>query len=1154
MQPNFALSLSSDGISLLHRVTGGWHVIDEVSFDIADLDARLALMRRNAVALDPRGLRTKLILPNDQIRYMTLPATKGGEAEVRAALDGATPYKVDDLVYDLARTPAGVFVAAVARETLTEAESFAVTHKFAPVSFVAIAPPGAFAGEVFFGATAAAPNLLGPGESPERDREPVRVLGKARVAEPPPPPPAGSTPVAMAAAAVERKVQQKTPEEDPQKAGPDAAETATAAPSPADAEPEKAEPQDESPAAEPAKAASPATPPAEKPADKAAAAARLSIPSRDVPPASRPAPVVTPRAETAAATPAKAEVPKATPPAEKAAAAPAKTEAPEVTPPKDEAPKAPAPKPAEPEPVFVSRTRPLQALRKTSEPSSGPVAPAATRPSPIPPAPAADPRGGEPKFATRNAPRGPMPWQTPSAGTAIPPPLPGSKAADTPPKAAVTLDKPPAASARPLGVATDVPPAAGPRLGAASTGAPAPRAMPSPMAAPRNGPQNDQRLNSAPVTAPNKPAPSVAPPPGIAPLLSAGKAASPKSEAASPSTAKVAAPSLPPDGLRRALAISAASRKVQKETAAEQAETAAQMTVFGARKSAHRQRIGGKPRYLGLILTVLLLLFLAIAAAWASVTSPQVVMRWLGLSRDTAVASADSTASDPVVPGIKPVARPTATQADATAPDAAVSGTVPPAPALTDSQTMASATGNVITDTPTPEEEASADLADLGTGAADAGATATADASAADTASSDTGAASPGAAPDTVASAAPTGQPLTPDQASQAYAATGVWQRTPSLPTSLQADPGTGVGADAGAAPMVRAGPVPLPNLGNLASDVPANVPPLPPPQPAAPATAAVAAADAARLVPATPDGAVTPSGALVIAGKPTVIPPLPPRADAVATGPVPPAPDLTAPPATASPSAAATDSAPAASTEPLPAEAAPPVTVVTAGGVDIQPLARPDTATTATSAAPDTAPLPAVFGNATRADVQALPPKPRPDNLVPASAPGNDGASIAAPAPDAFASATALAVAVSAPPDARPANFDSIVAAARPAQDQAAVDAAVQQAAAASSAPAIPPNAPRMEVTGMPTGPVPGGVARAATDSNAIRLRQISLLGVTGTSSNRAALIRLPSGSVMQVKVGDALDGGQVVAIGENLVNYVKGGRTISLQMPPVQ
>ncbi|MFC6585832.1 hypothetical protein ACFQDZ_18725 [Sulfitobacter pacificus] len=39
------------------------------------------------------------------------------------------------------------------------------------------------------------------------------------------------------------------------------------------------------------------------------------------------------------------------------------------------------------------------------------------------------------------------------------------------------------------------------------------------------------------------------------------------------------------------------------------------MTIFGARKS----QVGGKPRFLGLILTAALLMFLAGVAAWASV-------------------------------------------------------------------------------------------------------------------------------------------------------------------------------------------------------------------------------------------------------------------------------------------------------------------------------------------------------------------------------------------------------------------------------------------------------------------------------------------------------------------------------------------------------
>ena len=67
----------------------------------------------------------------------------------------------------------------------------------------------------------------------------------------------------------------------------------------------------------------------------------------------------------------------------------------------------------------------------------------------------------------------------------------------------------------------------------------------------------------------------------------------------------------------------------------------------------------------------------------------------------------------------------------------------------------------------------------------------------------------------------------------------------------------------------------------------------------------------------------------------------------------------------------------------------------------------------------------------------------------------------------------------------------------------------------------------------------------------NAINLRQVNLIGVYGTPSNRRALVRLPSGRYKKVKVGDSVDGGRVVAIGDSELRYQKGGRNHTLSIP---
>ncbi|WP_206779617.1 hypothetical protein [Brevirhabdus pacifica] len=143
----------------------------------------LAMMRRTAAELATGGMTTKLVLPASQILYLTVdapgPSDEEREAQVRAALDGRTPYDVSELVFDHSPTAGDKgrrLVAVVARETLDEAEAFAVEHRFNPVSFVARPDGDEFAGEPFFGMTAHARTLLN-GDTVERDAEPVRIKG-----------------------------------------------------------------------------------------------------------------------------------------------------------------------------------------------------------------------------------------------------------------------------------------------------------------------------------------------------------------------------------------------------------------------------------------------------------------------------------------------------------------------------------------------------------------------------------------------------------------------------------------------------------------------------------------------------------------------------------------------------------------------------------------------------------------------------------------------------------------------------------------------------------------------------------------------------------------------------------------------------------------
>ncbi|MBY6139181.1 hypothetical protein KUV26_06980 [Leisingera daeponensis] len=183
MKPAFALSLSADGISLLYRAKDGWRSVGSTPFDTGDLPSALAEMRADAQKLAPGGVYSKLILPNDQIRYLSvetgdLPAGERIDA-ARRALEGATPYTVDQLAFDICASGSVTHVAAVALETLDEAETFAVEHGFGPVSFVAAPEESGFQGEPFFGTTRAI-----RGTEVEPDNAAIKVIGPVQLPEP----------------------------------------------------------------------------------------------------------------------------------------------------------------------------------------------------------------------------------------------------------------------------------------------------------------------------------------------------------------------------------------------------------------------------------------------------------------------------------------------------------------------------------------------------------------------------------------------------------------------------------------------------------------------------------------------------------------------------------------------------------------------------------------------------------------------------------------------------------------------------------------------------------------------------------------------------------------------------------------------------------
>ncbi|MGR3376858.1 hypothetical protein [Salipiger abyssi] len=592
MAPNFALSLSFEGIALLRRAGTGWIRLSEVALDRDDLDAALRALHEEAETAAPDGAKVILVLPNEQIRYLDLPDPGGDDAArgaaVRAALDGATPYAVDELVIDWSRRGDTLLAAAVARETLEEADGFIRAHGFDPMSFTAMPEAGSFEGPAFFGA---APGWTGT--PPERLSQPIQI-----VAAPEPEPAPKPEPVP---------------------------------------EPEPEAPAEETAPDIPAAALAPLPEPAPAKAEQPPAPAEPEIA----------------RSETTPPTPRKAEAAKE---ADKAAPA-------ETRPSADDVPK------AEP------------------KDETEPPGPASFGQGVFGP-------GGNARADTIPAPENEAPKLRAAPAPGKTPPLPGAGAAASGPAPSftsirATRDLPPSASA------PSVPPAAEPGPGAAKGkaklrareadgAAPVPVPPAATPAKEKDGLGKRARAAlSGPARGKAKPAETKQPQAPKKPRKAAKAAPAPAAPPAPGPAAKSAPPAPRPDAVQTAALRRSRNDDPGPATAMNAAATfdleeeRRRMTVFGARNG---EPIGGKPRYLGLMLTAVLLLFLAGVAAWASVFLDEGLSRFFGGSDVT--ETAEEAPQPDATPA--PVAAPAPEAEDETALTAIEPAPVaPPPPAPT---------------------------------------------------------------------------------------------------------------------------------------------------------------------------------------------------------------------------------------------------------------------------------------------------------------------------------------------------------------------------------------------------------------------------------------------------------------------------------------
>ena len=1051
MKPNFALKLSNDSAELLHRVPGGWSPVGSVSFDSDDIAAGCATLVAEAERIEPGNVRTKLVIPDSEVRYEAVsapgPTDEARRYQIEAEIERLTPYKVDELAYDWSVEDDTALVVICARETLIEAETFAEGYGFNPVAFVALPERGQFLGEPFFGETMIAPTLLPAGAHVHPDGEAIRVLAPAR-----------------------------------KPAAPAAAPTPT-----------------------PAISATPPAAPA--PVANTARPAPVAPPKVDAPKAETPAPRPTPPAAAAAATAVSAPAAK---PDLGAGVGEAKAKVGNLvrrmgTRPRREQTKAEAP--VNPFGAAAAPAKDAPAAPRPA-PTAGPVPRPAAADMPAPrPVPDAAPAPAPVAFASRRA--------APSIASDSPPPAspaatPGGRIAVLP------GDSPASGSAKRL-------------LGSARGGLQ----------------QAMSRIGSGRKAADDTAKPDVA-----APRPSVSAQPEPIVPASRP-------PSTERDKVREAEA----------------------MTIFGARgmqptSSGLAQR--------GLMAAGGLLLLLVAVAVWA--------LYFNGSDTATQVAGDPAAVTTEPLPGIEAPAQVATADTGVTAPAA-----LPDTAAASDPTNA----GNALPDTSaTPQTPTSTDpaalLESLVAEALDETLPTESLGQGLETASEPTGnVAADSPAPADASGAAGSTQ-IAADQLSDTpqVATTATPVQRLSLPRGITVPP---------VAEVAFASPPPPPPFGTQFNF------------------------DDRGLVEATPDGALTPSGVTVFAGRPEVVPaprstviaPAPATetaapvvapepatepvaaaiesaiaeavgaaVDAVTPTPAPPAagaPATDTPPAEAPATETPTPEAPSAEVvyddtpraDPALADARPrprservralgeqqaPQSGQQPPAQDDQtllaPPARPDAITDTAALTPAATPAPGAIETAlvaepetaTRTEIAsdvsaldgaspggvtlaALRPQRRPTDLVPEAAPE--------PQVD-LAGATAEAVAQSPVPGARP---DDITERAR---------ALLAAAAAAPRAPEVVESGDGETASSArdPVIPSSASVARQATETDAIRLNRINLIGVFGTPENRRALVRMSSGRVVRVAVGDRLDGGQVSAIGEDELRYVKSGRNEILRI----
>ena len=143
MTPPFLLHLSTNSIALDQRSEAGeWVRLGAVDPDNPKLPEALAHLKALARPEGTDPFDVWIVLPSDQVKTLQLEASNLTPADVKAALEGQTPYDTAELCIDWFNTPQGTAVAAVTHDTLIEAGDFAKSFDFNALGFVALPDEG----------------------------------------------------------------------------------------------------------------------------------------------------------------------------------------------------------------------------------------------------------------------------------------------------------------------------------------------------------------------------------------------------------------------------------------------------------------------------------------------------------------------------------------------------------------------------------------------------------------------------------------------------------------------------------------------------------------------------------------------------------------------------------------------------------------------------------------------------------------------------------------------------------------------------------------------------------------------------------------------------------------------------------------------------